>query len=94
MSFTGTAASMKQASPKQEDKPRVYVLNTTHRCDSCSAQAYVQVTLTTSQLELLFCKHHYNRNEIALLAIQDMDKLIDESDRLRDVNRLVGTENN
>lgn len=46
-------------------------LNTTHRCDSCEAQAWVQVFLRASDRlpeggELLFCGHHYNKNKAAL----------------------------
>jgi hypothetical protein len=93
MSFTGTAPNTKPSQPKQEVQPKKYVLNTSHRCDSCGVQAYVQVTLKDSGLDLLFCKHHHNKHELALLPVTDHEKLIDESDRLRDVNRLVGSEN-
>jgi predicted nucleic acid-binding Zn ribbon protein len=33
-----------------------YTLTALDRCDSCGAQAYVQVTMSTG--ELLFCAHH------------------------------------
>jgi hypothetical protein len=35
------------------------------RCDSCGAQAFVQVTMP-SGFELLFCGHHFSRSEMAL----------------------------
>lgn len=93
MSFTGTAPNVKPAAPKQEAQPKKYVLDTRHRCDRCGVQAYVQVTMKESGLDLQFCKHHHNKYELALLAVTDHEKLIDESDRLFDVNRLVGSEN-
>lgn len=42
-------------------------LDATHRCDSCQAQAYVKVETTLGTFE--FCKHHYERNELALMPI-------------------------
>ena len=33
-----------------------YQLSAADRCDSCGAQAYVRVTMTSG--ELLFCAHH------------------------------------
>lgn len=36
------------------------------RCDQCGAQAFVRVTLSTG--ELLFCGHHGNEHEPALVA--------------------------
>jgi hypothetical protein len=37
------------------------------RCDSCGAQAFVQVTLP-NDLELLFCGHHFTEHEASLLT--------------------------
>ena len=34
----------------------VYTLTALDRCDSCGAQAYIRVTMSTG--ELLFCAHH------------------------------------
>ena len=48
-------------------------LTANDRCDSCNAQAYVQVFL--QQGDLLFCAHHYKENE---------DKLIINSVRIHD----------
>ena len=36
------------------------------RCDRCPAQAFVAVEIHGS--ELLFCGHHYRKNEIGLVA--------------------------
>lgn len=94
MSVTAPNAQSKKATPAPEASPRVYKLNTAHRCDRCGAQAYVHVVLNNDKGELYFCKHHHNKYELALLPISDPNKTNDESDRLRDVNRLVGTENN
>lgn len=48
-------------------------LTANDRCDSCSAQAYVQVFLQKG--DLLFCAHHFKENE---------DKLIINSIRIHD----------
>jgi hypothetical protein len=93
MSSTVVNPSNTKPSPREKEEPRVYKLNTSHRCDKCGAQAYVDVILN-SGLNLLFCKHHYNKYELALMPVADPDAINDESDRLYDVNRLVGTENN
>jgi hypothetical protein len=42
-------------------------LTSLDRCDTCSAQAYVQVFLLEG--DLLFCAHHYRKNESALTRI-------------------------
>jgi hypothetical protein len=36
-----------------------YVLKATDRCDSCAAEALVQVTGISG--DLMFCGHHYNK---------------------------------
>lgn len=38
------------------------------RCDRCGSQAYVQATRDDVPSELLFCMHHYRRNEHTLVA--------------------------
>lgn len=48
-------------------------LTSADRCDSCGAQAYVQVFL--SEGDLLFCGHHFKENE---------DKLVTTSVRIYD----------
>ena len=42
-----------------EIQEKVYLLDATDRCDSCSSQAYVKVIGNVG--ELLFCSHHYNK---------------------------------
>jgi hypothetical protein len=39
-------------------------LTANDRCDACGSQAYVQVFFKDAYL--LFCAHHYNKNEKAL----------------------------
>jgi hypothetical protein len=50
------------------------------RCDSCGAQAFVQVTMP-SGFELLFCGHHYSKNEPGL-GTQGAVVTIDERDTI------------
>jgi hypothetical protein len=61
-----------------------YILTANDRCDSCSAQAYVQVTGVTG--ELLFCSHHYNKimdNAVGYdKMMKFMYKVVDERQRL------------
>lgn len=40
-------------------------LTTADRCDNCGAQAYVQVFLLEG--DLLFCAHHFKKNEDTLV---------------------------
>lgn len=49
------------------------------RCDGCGAAAYVRANLTTGQ-DLLFCAHHWVKNEQALLPM--IASTQDERDRL------------
>jgi hypothetical protein len=56
-----------------------YVLGPSNRCDSCSAEAMVLVKGVAG--ELMFCGHHYSKNEEALKdfayeVIDERDKLI------------------
>ena len=44
-------------------------LSAIDRCDSCGAQAYVQVWLAPDGAELLFCAHHAHQYEDKLRAI-------------------------
>jgi hypothetical protein len=46
------------------------------RCDSCGAEAFVQATMA-SGYELLFCGHHFTKNEDVLTA-QGATVTIDE----------------
>ena len=58
-------------------EPEFY-LTALDRCDSCNAQAYYLVGFTEG--ELLFCRHHYLKNETKL--VKESFKVIDESSRL------------
>jgi hypothetical protein len=53
-------------------------LTANDRCDSCGAQAYVQVFLEKG--DLLFCAHHFNKNENKLVATSSL--IYNESHKL------------
>jgi hypothetical protein len=53
-----------------------FTLREIDRADCCSVRALYKVTLRTGG-ELLFCKHHYTKHELALS--QYVVKTIDES---------------
>lgn len=46
------------------EETTAYVLNAKDRCDRCNAQALVWVNLLAG--DLMFCGHHYAKNEEAL----------------------------
>lgn len=56
-------------------------LNATHRCDRCSAPAYVEA-LMQSGSKLLFCSHHYKAHAEALALLPQVVKIRDESHQL------------
>ena len=58
-------------------EPEFY-LTALDRCDSCNAQAYYLVGFLVG--ELLFCRHHFLKDELALR--EKSFKIIDESSRL------------
>ncbi len=65
-----------------------WVLTAEERCDSCGAQAYVQIKGISG--ELMFCAHHYNKlsgDKLTSFAFE----VIDERDRLIE-NRLQGND--
>lgn len=66
-----------------------WVLTALDRCDSCGAQAYVQVTGVTG--DLFFCGHHYEKivnNAVGYDKIMKFAfKVVDERERLVE-NRL------
>jgi hypothetical protein len=70
-----------------------WVLTANDRCDSCGAQAYVQVTGVTG--DLVFCNHHYNKIMDSPEGYQKMMSfaytILDERERLVE-NRLVGSD--
>ena len=59
-----------------------YQLSALDRCDSCGAQAYVRVTMSTG--DLYFCAHHAAqfKEKLSATALEWHD----ESDRLNSVN--------
>lgn len=52
------------------------ILTNADRCDQCGAQAFIWVNMPDSQNGLLYCVHHFNRNEAALrkVAIDFIDE--------------------
>jgi hypothetical protein len=70
-----------------------WVLTALDRCDSCNAQAYVQVTGVTG--DLLFCGHHYEKIVNNAVGYDKMMKfafkVVDERERLVE-NRLQGND--
>lgn len=59
-------------------KEKEYKLSAQDRCDQCSAEALVWVKGVSG--ELMFCGHHYNKNEKALNTFAY--EVIDERDKL------------
>lgn len=61
-----------------------WILTANDRCDSCGAQAYVQVTGVSG--DLLFCAHHYNAIMDNAIGYDKMMKFaysfVDERERL------------
>ena len=93
MSDTATLTA-KPVAPKTTTKTNI--LNATHRCDRCSAAAYVLVNLKESEKlknggSLLFCGHHFNKFEAGLVPLMDGDP-IDERHKLT-YDRHTGSEN-
>jgi hypothetical protein len=64
---------------------KLWVLDATDRCDSCSAQAYVKVIGKIG--ELLFCSHHYNKIMDTAIGYEKMMKfmieVIDERSKIK-----------
>lgn len=67
------------------EQQKEWVLKPTDRCDSCAAEALVQVTGLNG--DLLFCGHHYNKimnsadgyasmMKFAITIVDERDKLI------------------
>jgi len=67
-----------------EQIDKKWTLNTSHRCDVCGSQAYVQTFGVAG--DLLFCVHHYDnimRNEKAQKAMtQFAFQVVDEREQL------------
>jgi hypothetical protein len=69
----------------EEVAKKEWILKATDRCDSCAAEALVQITGLSG--DLMFCGHHYNKimdnpegyNKMisfALTVVDERDKLI------------------
>lgn len=72
---------------KEEVQEKQWTLSPLDRCDSCSAEALVQVTGISG--DLLFCGHHYNKimdnaegykkmMSFALTILDEREKLVKE----------------
>ena len=61
-----------------------YILKAIDRCDSCGAQAYVQVKGSTG--DLLFCGHHYdkimNNPDAYIKMMAFMLEIVDEREKI------------
>lgn len=55
-----------------------YLLTTDDRCDVCDSQAYVYVNFESG--DLLFCLHHWKKNQES--ASKTATEIHDESERL------------
>lgn len=91
--MSNTATLTKPAGSVKQVKTNT--LNATHRCDRCSAAAFVQVNMNASERlpeggHLLFCGHHYNKYELALMEFAE--SVTDERHKLI-FDRHTGTEN-
>ncbi len=84
--------SIAQERPRLKEKE--YTLNALDRCDSCSAQAYVQVKGSTG--DLMFCGHHYekimNNPDAYVKMMSFMLEVTDERERLIE-NKAIGSAN-
>lgn len=73
------------------EEVKQWILKATDRCDSCAAEALVQVTGLNG--DLLFCGHHYNKimstTEGYNKMMSFMISIVDERDKLIE-NRAKG----
>jgi hypothetical protein len=53
--------------PAEESVVGAMTLTRSDRCDACPAQAFVVITHTSHGTNLLFCGHHYAKNEAKLV---------------------------
>ena len=77
----------------EEVEQKEWILKATDRCDSCAAEALVQVTGLSG--ELMFCGHHYNKimdnpetyakmMSFMITVIDERDKLIEDKAKAKD----------
>lgn len=57
---------------------KAYLLKNTDRCDRCSSQAFVWVNGISG--DLLFCRHHFLKNEEAIRAYAF--EIVDETKKI------------
>jgi hypothetical protein len=69
---------------QEVSEEKKYILGPIDRCDQCSAEALVLIKGVNG--ELMFCGHHYDRNEAALVNFAY--EVIDERDKLKENNKL------
>jgi hypothetical protein len=78
---------------EEEVQIEEWILGATDRCDSCAAEALVQVTGLSGSL--LFCGHHYNKimdtpegyakmMAFMLTIVDERDKLIENKSKGKD----------
>ena len=78
---------------EKEVQTKEWILVATDRCDSCAAEALVQVTGVSG--DLLFCGHHYNKvmdnpegykkmMAFALTILDERDKLVENKAKGKD----------
>lgn len=76
---------------KEREPEKQWILTALDRCDSCSAQAYIQIKGSTG--DLMFCSHHYdkimNDPDAYTKIMAFMLEILDERERL-DENRTKG----
>ena len=77
----------------EEIQAKQWTLSPLDRCDSCAAEALVQVTGISG--DLMFCGHHYNKimdnpegyknmMSFALTVLDERDKLIENKAKRKD----------
>ena len=77
----------------EEVAEKEWILKATDRCDSCAAEALVQITGLSG--DLMFCGHHYNKImdnpegykkmiSFALTVVDERDKLIENKAKGKD----------
>jgi hypothetical protein len=76
------------ADKTEEVVKKEYVLKAIDRCDTCNAEALVLVKGVTGAL--MFCGHHYAKNENALKNFAY--EIVDEREKLIQ-NKFIGSEN-
>ena len=61
--------------------PVLDALTLSDRCDRCGAQAFYAVLFSAANTPLMFCGHHANEHEAAILAAGPVD-VLDQRDQI------------